>query len=344
MIPSNQFSNLNVLQLNLNNKQSIIQLEDLPNEVFYVLFNYLKIEDIYKSFFGLNLRFNTLLHSLSNCYLRIESSTKVNFIKMIASKIRHLHIVQNAVSISLAPFRNTLHSLIIDSLTEEYIDQLHALIYLKHLEIRHISKKSIDHLREVLFFSPQISHIVLTFWYSSDLVAGYSFSYSIPSIHSLFMYSLSNLNEFASLLDHLPNLIRFRLHIDYIEVLPTVNSSVPNALRSLSYFHLQLKNGFTYSQIDFYLTHTPYLKSFRFCTAPCLVYRNQVGPYGVLNSLADIIEKRLFMIEQFSCFIIFHMISNDPFDITKVHSIYSQSYSIRHKNNKENFKSKWIKN
>ncbi|CAF0948150.1 unnamed protein product [Rotaria sordida] len=343
MMSSNQFSNLNVFQLNLNNNQSIIRLEDLPNELFYVLFNYLEIKDIYKSFFGLNLRFNILFNSLSNCYLRIESSTKVDFINMIASKIRHIHITQNSISISLAPFRNTLHSLIIHLLTDEYIDQLHALMYLKRLEIRHIPQHSIGHLRKVLFSSPQIKHLVLPFWHSKDLVIAYSSPYSISSIHSLSMYSPNDLDDFASLLGRLPNLIRLRLDIDYIKVLPTVNGSLSNVFHSLSYFHLQLKNGFTYSQIDFYLTHVPNLKSFRFFTAPCLIYRNQMGPYGVLNTLAEVIEKHLLILEQFSCFITFHMISNDLFDITKVNSIYNQNYSIKFENNQEHFKSKWIK-
>jgi hypothetical protein len=89
----------------------------------------------------------------------------------------------------------------------------------------------------------------------------------------------------------------------------------------------------------FHLADPSHIKSFHVSTLPCLVYRNQVGPYDILNSIASIIRKRFLNLEQFLCFINFEVKSNDPCHITKIHSIYNQNYSIKIKKNTQKFRS-----
>ncbi len=57
-------------QLDGHNEQSITHLEDLLNELFYILFSFFDINELYKSIFGLNLRFKNLFY-----YLCLESKT-----------------------------------------------------------------------------------------------------------------------------------------------------------------------------------------------------------------------------------------------------------------------------
>ena len=343
MLASNQTSNLTQSQLNLNNSQLITHFEILPNELLYSIFNYIEIDDLYNSFSGLNSRFNTLINSISHCYLQLKATTELGIIDKIASTIKHIHVKKKCLSISLTPFRDTLCSLTFDLLTKEYMDQLHTLDHLKYLEIKAFpTVHLIKNLEQFLASSSRINHLVLPYWCLENTYAGRHFSFQ--SIQSLRFSNLTKNNDFVHQFGTFPNLIRLHIHICYIQTLPSIYKPLSNVLYGLTYFNLQLSVGVTDSQLDFYLIHVPNIKSFRFLTSPCLVYSNQRGPYYVLNSIADLIEKRLRNLQRFLCIVTFEIKSNDPFDIGEVHTIYNQRYSIELKKNRQIFRSKWIKN
>jgi hypothetical protein len=319
--------------------QSITHLEDLPNELFYILFSYFNINELYKSIFGLNSRFNNLLNSHSCYYLCLESETNLDIINIFASKIKNIYINGNSNFVPLTPFYNSLSVLILEKLTENYLDELPLLIHLEHLDIKTYPEDELSRkLTRYVASSTQLHHLSLLYWY---LGTG---DYVFSSLYSLRLFRGIGENEFLYLLRHIPNLIYFHLDDPYVKLFPLIDNILPNIHHNLTYFRLYLTNGFTHSQLDFYLAHTSHIKSLHLSTSPCLVYRNQIGPYDILNAIASIIQKRLLNLERFLCFIIFEIKSNDPFDITEIHPIYNQNYYIKIKKNTQTFKSIWIKN
>jgi hypothetical protein len=322
-----------------NNKQSISCLEDLPNELFYILFSYFDINELYKSIFQLNLRFMNLINSLSCYHLCLKSEINPDIIKIFASKIKSIHINTKSIIICLSSFYNSLSVLILEELTQYYLDQLPLLIHLEYLEIKTSYGDVLSNqLIQYLTSSTHLRHLGLPYWCLNTR------DHIFSSLYSLRLFRGIHENEFVSLLHCIPNLIYFYLYDPYVRLSPTIDDILRDNYYNLTYFRLNLTNGFTHSQVDFYLAHISHIKLFHFSSSPCLVYNNQIGPYAILNSIANIIQKRLLNLERFICFIIFEIKSNDSFDITKVHSIYNQNYSIQIGKNTQTFKSNWKKN
>ena len=53
------------------------RLEDLPNELFLHLFNYLDIRTLFHSFWGLNRRLNDIIHSINDLSLILEKDERI---------------------------------------------------------------------------------------------------------------------------------------------------------------------------------------------------------------------------------------------------------------------------
>ena len=67
-------------------------LEQLPNELFLDLFNYLDIRHLHSAFWGLNARFNTLFQSYKNLYLTFDDNTDQLAMKSYAPFVTQLTI------------------------------------------------------------------------------------------------------------------------------------------------------------------------------------------------------------------------------------------------------------
>lgn len=67
------------------------RLEEFPNELFFEIFRFIDIRDIYRSFFDLNRRFNQILCSLTQLSLIVEKNDST-LINQLADRIVSLHL------------------------------------------------------------------------------------------------------------------------------------------------------------------------------------------------------------------------------------------------------------
>ena len=116
---------------------SIIRLENLPNELLFHLCSYFEIRQLYRSFHGLNIRWNAVLHSLDKAYLvLVKKDDLSNESDAPSSLITHVSIHRAYPNLSFDSFHNSVYSMSIDSVCEEQIPQLNQLNRLKHLKIK----------------------------------------------------------------------------------------------------------------------------------------------------------------------------------------------------------------
>ncbi len=319
-----------------SDQQSITRLEHLPNELFHVLFGYFTINELYHSLFGLNTRFKNLINSLSNYRLCLEAQTDWQMMDMFASKIKSIYISDSKHFYSLEPVSHSLSALIVENLTENNVDELRRLSNLQYLQIQNpLDDSVLSTLEQYVFSTNQLRHFGLCFWdfeQTRTVVPSRLFSF-LRVFHP---------DDLWNCLHRIPSLTSLQFYDHYCIEKPPIIPGMPS-YGHLTSFRLHLSLGFTCSQLDFYLAPLPNLKSFHISASPCLVYSNQIGPYAILNFIADTIDKRLAKLERYLCCIIFEVKSADPFDIMQIHSIYHQNYSIKRDKNIQNFQSKWIK-
>jgi hypothetical protein len=86
-------------------------LEQLPNELFFFLFTYLDIQDLYKAFWGLNARLNSLFQSYENLSITFDKKTDQLSMRSYAPHITRL-IIDTPTSCDFTQFPN-LQSLIL---------------------------------------------------------------------------------------------------------------------------------------------------------------------------------------------------------------------------------------
>ncbi|CAF0837163.1 unnamed protein product [Adineta steineri] len=96
-------------------------LEDFSNELFFEIFEYFDILDIYHSFWGINQRFNNLLQSLNNLPLIIQNENLLPF-DFCAHQINRLKI-NTTKPIDLTHFSN-LHTLELYNANSNEIEQI----------------------------------------------------------------------------------------------------------------------------------------------------------------------------------------------------------------------------
>ena len=128
----------------LNNMSSL--LEDLPNELFLDIFQYIDTRDLYQGFWGLNIRFNNILQSLNNLSLVIEKNDS-SLITIFASQIVRLEI-------------NTWHEI-----------DLKQFINLKSLKLCHTTRNHVNKIRPNIL--PNLVYLSISlsfdFWSSTQL-------------------------------------------------------------------------------------------------------------------------------------------------------------------------------
>lgn len=314
-------------------------LEDLSNELFHELLDYFSIDELYQSFYGLNLRLTNLLKLYSCGYLKLESKINLDMIGIFAKNIKSLRIQKAHNLISLTRFADSLVVLILDELTGKYLKELPLLIHLKHLQIKSIIDERLeDEFKNYLVSSTQLHYLSLAFGLSDTK------NFIFSSLNSVRLCERAHNNEINSLIHCMPNLVYAYLYDSYIKEFPSIGDKPPNVSHNITKFHLHLRNGFTYSQLDYYLAHMSNITLFYFSTSPCRVYRNQTGPYAILNEIANMVQKRLLNLEKFICYATFEIRSNDTFDINRIHRIYHQHYSIKIGQTSQKFKSIWSAN
>ncbi|CAF1267899.1 unnamed protein product [Rotaria sp. Silwood1] len=90
------------------------RFEQLPNEVIFNIFsNYFDGVQLYKSFFGLNSRYNNLIKSLNNIHLHLECQDDDKCIYLYSTKVISLYIGQKHRSINFIPLLINVRSVTI---------------------------------------------------------------------------------------------------------------------------------------------------------------------------------------------------------------------------------------
>ncbi|UJR34338.1 hypothetical protein I4U23_021741 [Adineta vaga] len=206
-------SNLSTVQHNkpifLRSSCKKSQLEDLSNELFFDIFDYLTLDDLYNGFYNLNNRFNKLIKYSNNKILIINE--KLNFLLIELYKFQTKHLILNTLyEFDLKQFSN-IHSLIIRN--RNYIEQIHSsnFPYLINLTLilKSNYKPPIKLINEI--FSNQflsLRYLILGRIEKSSLN-----SWSICSSLQYLSIRSHNLMILPDILSICPNLIHIQLHI-----------------------------------------------------------------------------------------------------------------------------------
>jgi hypothetical protein len=118
-------------------EKNLFQLEDFPNEILIEIFQNLDIHDLFRAFYNLNFRFNTLLHSLKNLSFTISNNNYSDF-SLCEFPIYCISTLISTAEVHVDLERFThIRRLILLAITFGQIQQLNTLNlpYLEHLSI-----------------------------------------------------------------------------------------------------------------------------------------------------------------------------------------------------------------
>ncbi len=155
-------------------KLSINSIENLSNELFYEIFDYLDVYDIFQAFSNLNYRFHQLLHDSSLLFkIRYLSSKNVN--TNIYNQIMHFNKHQ-ILSIDYLTLKN--EDPIISILPIDF-----SFNYLEYLILDLVQPKILYSLLPKLINLPRLRSLTLdTFDIIEDLGEIYQFIFRIPKL------------------------------------------------------------------------------------------------------------------------------------------------------------------
>ncbi|CAF0861641.1 unnamed protein product [Adineta steineri] len=135
---------------------SIPCLESLPDELFYDIFEYLSVRDLYNGFYNLNCRFTSILSSLTNVYgemITKEEAYSPAFLffatRITILSVEHVEPIDFSSFVALRSLR--LH-------TEPNRSQCQSIQLLSRLEYLSVDKPRVEHF----YYSISLSFFVLT--------------------------------------------------------------------------------------------------------------------------------------------------------------------------------------
>lgn len=283
----------------MNGYISPTSLEALPNELFYYIFSFFDANNLYYSFTNLNTRFNSILRSVPNVYLRFFNQTYEDLkdiSQFFASNTKHL-CISRTVSYSQQIFGD------VKSLTMQFtelvqVQQLQTFTDLKNLVIRFDMSHSI-HLRALsktllsLLFSensfPTLEYCKIS--YLSFLIEMPEvYNARLPMLRSLTL-CLSYYKDFDQILITCLNLVSLNIFHNWIDG----TSSFPSVtvrhemLRRLDIIY---NYGLTLEHIDHLLEQLPNLKSFAL-KAYQTANPKMKHPFELFETLAYILKKNV---------------------------------------------------
>ncbi|CAF1339986.1 unnamed protein product [Adineta steineri] len=115
-------------------------LEIFPDELFFELFEYIPIYDLYRTFFGLNQRINCILENLSNLFAEWTTNSDDEIIDKFSSCISRL-IVWRGGYLNLKRFHK-VRSLKLCLPTIEQCNEIQPSLTLEHLHIESSGNKN----------------------------------------------------------------------------------------------------------------------------------------------------------------------------------------------------------
>lgn len=260
-------------------------LEDLPNEIFYQIFGYLGIYDIYSAFFAYNNRFQTLnLHSNSSLQIHVPKISKIDFqfycsnvILPNRRRINYLHLSNPFTFNQLFYPPHTifeyqqLETLILEHVDIKFLS--HSFRYLstlKHLRSLHISfANTVQYPNDIfryIFKLPYLKTCHLTYQtkHEQHPLPVNLYKYEKSSIEKLVLNARLRVDSFPDLMICLPKLRSLSLDCLVGTDLSVMTPSLINLkdlryvsmkLDGLSFLHLiQLAKSYFHSIETLYLT------------------------------------------------------------------------------------------
>ena len=270
-------------------------LEHFPDELFYEIFEFLSVEDLYDGFYDLNTRFRSIIASLTNVYGEITTQKQVKSPAFLffASRIIMLKI-SHVDTIDLSPF-SAIRSLRLHNEPDRI--QCQSIQRLTHLEHLYVSRCSGEHF----YYSFSLSLFVFTNSFPTLRTCQLNLIVYkddqrwtlVPSLHTLSV-CVGDPRVYSQILHSCPSLVQFKLEFTKHFVRPP--ETCPNSPHSsLRRFDLYL-NHTTLSCseiIDWLLSIVPNLTSF--CVRGSPSDANNIN----IDSLAAILNHRLSNLRQF---------------------------------------------
>jgi hypothetical protein len=237
----------------------ISKLENLPIEIFFEIFDYLSIQELYRTFHDLNNHLTSILASLANIPAKIASYQDIDLsaIYFFSSRITRLSI-NYRYSINLSSFHSLRSIRILDKPNRFQYYSLKFLINLEHICIVHNAQWNNDCLI-------QLSNDIMTNSYPNLQLCQigqvrYDHHHQwklLPTLRSLTICT-KDPNVYPQILHFCPQLIRFKLIIDFLTK-PILSEYLPHL--SLRKFEvcLALRSVSLCQIIDFLLCFLPNL-------------------------------------------------------------------------------------
>ncbi|CAF1179122.1 unnamed protein product [Rotaria sp. Silwood1] len=127
-------------------------LEIFPDELFFELFEYIPLNDLYRAFFGLNQRINMILKNLPNLFAEWTTYTDDKIIDIFSSCINRL-VIWRGGYLNLNRFIK-LRSLKLALPTIEQCNEIQSSLILEHLHIESsVNSRTITEQLSILFLS-----------------------------------------------------------------------------------------------------------------------------------------------------------------------------------------------
>ena len=292
---------------------SILQFEDLPNELFAHIFVYFDLASVYQTFWGLNHRINQLLRSRKNLSLILERTHFPPWIEIIAEQITRLKIT-TCQSIDLSLFSN-LFSLELSRANEQQIEQIRSdvLPHLTQLSLStpfHLSLPSI--VIEEIFSNAfvHLEHVKLTRLNPFPS----SFHFQSPSLRSLRIISIDIL-VIPQILTICPNLLS--LHVNFLGQ----NRHLPSSFQHHTLEEFLLEDSYhklSFETINHLFDYIPHLRSL---SLVCL----SSGPFvDLVENLVDRCED----LDEFQCEIL-EAPNNDMVDLENIQIMKECFYNLQ---------------
>lgn len=233
--------------------------EGLSNRVISYIFTWIDIQDLYSTFWGLNARLNTIIHTNKYLSATIDEKTDISSLKYCASHVNCL-IIRTSNDCDFNFFPN-LQKLILCNKNPRHLTQIipDKLVHLTHLSLLLGPKFTAPQQMINDIFSnkfPSIRHVNLG---CIDYTNCHLWTKS-PSIQFLSIFSCKSMSLLA-ILASCPNLYHLQVNIFYSSI-NVFTSCTPynHPLRKLTVWSNYTE--LTLNDIDNFLSYTPSIEYF----------------------------------------------------------------------------------
>ena len=316
------------LQMNTNTSR----LEILPNEIFIDIFQYFNARDLYRAFYNLNSRFNTLLQSLDNLVLTLSKNDFNNYneYEMCIPYVDTL-ILDSETDIYLNSFTN-IRRLKLLSPTNVQLNELQSAILpsLEHLSIGNNSNffDPPDGIYEFniceKIFSNTYPHLKTCTLLLENIFFSLSFANQLLQLRILKL-QLINFSIYQSILSQCPNLYLFQFSSQSYKqpVLPNEHTN----LRKMILIFFNVSKPLYDCDIQSYLASVPNLEQL-------IIHGTNenanLTEYLTYNWFAASVDRYLLSLQRFKYYL--HVYLAEEYDREKILNRLEENFKHEYNN------------